>query len=400
MVSDCGYPQGEPFDDGPEVSLVDLGESNGALVQAVVYPRPDYEGRPWSQWGQGLVLPDGRFLSAIGDHVGADGNSYVYLFDPELGTLRMLGDLLSQVEHEPGEWGYGKVHAQMVSGPCGEVYLSSYWGSFRGLTFGDSYNGDYLFRLDPSTLTIAPLGVPVARHGVPSMAGSPEHGLLYGEAVDPTLKPERINEGPFFVFDVGTLDVVYEGPPAPHAGYRAILVDASGRAYYSLGDGEVAVYDPTSNEVTTHPHQLPGDWIRAVTPVLADGSVVGVTRTPETLFRMTPEGEFVDLGQARGYTTSLGLHPDEDRVFYVPEAHGRSFESGTPLVSVDIGSGEETVVAFLNDLAESELGLRLGGTYNVAVSPDGDKVYIGMNAGAVGADDTFGEVVLLVVHLP
>ena len=32
------------------------------------------------------------------------------------------------VEHEPGAWGYGKIHAQMVVGPCGEVYVATYWG--------------------------------------------------------------------------------------------------------------------------------------------------------------------------------------------------------------------------------------------------------------------------------
>ena len=35
-------------------------------------------GEPWSQWGQGVVLDDGRFISAVGDHRGRDGNAYVY----------------------------------------------------------------------------------------------------------------------------------------------------------------------------------------------------------------------------------------------------------------------------------------------------------------------------------
>jgi hypothetical protein len=35
----------------------------------------------------------------------------------------------------------------------------------------------------------------------------------------------------------------------------------------------------------------------------------------------------------------------------------------------------------------------------MAVSPDGGTIYIGANAGPLGADDGFGEVILLVVDL-
>jgi hypothetical protein len=63
---------------------------------------------------------------------------------------------------------------------------------------------------------------------------------------------------------------------------------------------------------------------------------------------------------------------------------------------VDAGTGAEEVVVELNPLAEQHLGLTLGGSYNVVVSPSGDTVYVGMNSGP----DGFGEIVLLVVHLP
>ena len=36
----------------------------------------------------------------------------------------------------------------------------------------------------------------------------------------------------------------------------------------------------------------------------------------------------------------------------------------------------------------------------IAVAPSGQTVYVGMNAGPLGSDGGFGEVVLLVVHLP
>ena len=154
-------------------------------MRAAVYPGPAETGNPWSQWGQGAVTADGRFLSAVGDHLGADGNSYVYEFDPATGRLTLVTDVLSLVDHQPGAWGYGKIHAQMVPGPCDQVYVSTYWGTRDDLVYGEGYDGDLLLRIDPTARTTGVLGVPVPGHGTPSMGGAPALGLLYGEATDP-----------------------------------------------------------------------------------------------------------------------------------------------------------------------------------------------------------------------
>ena len=395
----CHLPPGEPFGGGPSTEMIDLGEVNGMRVEGAIYPRPDYEGNPWTQWGQGIALADGRFLSAIGDHLGPDGNSYIYEYDPAAGTLATLGDLLSYVDHTPGSWGYGKVHGQMVNGPCGEVYLASYWGTNRDLVYDDSYRGDILFRIDPDRRTMDSLLVPVEEHGIPSLAAAPELGLVYGEAIDPVLESENLDAGPFFVYDATTDEVVFEGPPTPHTGFRNIMVDGDGRAYYSIGGGELNVYDPQTNQVQAHPHRMPGDWLRASTVVAPDGRVFAVTRDPDVFFVLQPSGEIEALGNPVEYTATMALHPDGDRFFFMPDAHGDAWQFGGALTSVDTTTGAQEVLAELNPLAEEGLGLILGGTFGMAVSPAGDTIYIGANAGPLGADDGFGEVVLLVVHL-
>ena len=397
---DCDLPAGEPFVGGPSADLIDLGLVNGVRVEGVRYPRPDYDGEPWTQWGQGIVLPDGRFLSAIGDQLGPDGNSFLYEYDPATGSVATLGDVLSYVNHEPGTWGYGKIHGQMVAGPCGAVYFSTYWGSYRGLEFAGEYRGDVLFRLDPYGRTLAALGVPVDLHGQASLASSPSHGLVFGESIDPIIKGEGIDQGPFFAYDVQREEVVFLGPESPHVGYRSILVDTRGRAFYSIGNGQLAVYDPDTGAVETHPSTMPGEWLRAVTVVASDGSVYGVTREPDAFFVLRPDGKMEDLGEASGYTTSLALSSDEEHFFYMPNAHGNAWELGGALTRVSTSNGQQEVVVELNRLVEDGLGLTLGGTYNVAVSPEGKTVYVGANASPVGDDSGFGEVVLLVVHLP
>jgi len=396
----CSRFPGEPLaTDGPSAAagLLQDGGDGRPRVEAVVYPHPDYEGHPWSQWGQGVVLPDGRFISAIGDHLGRDGNSYVYEFRPEGGILTLVADVLSYADHQPGAWGYGKIHGQMVLGPCGETYFSTYWGDRDELAFGGSYGGDLLFRLDPDVTSVANLGVPVEEHGIPSLTGWTEGGLLYGEAVDPLAEG---NSGPFFAYDVERGEVVFrDDDPAP-VGFRNVAVDAEGRAYYSVTGGRLARYDPETGETADDAHQVPGERLRASTLAGPDGTVYAVFEDPHEFFALEPSGSLRPLGTARGYTASLALHPDGDRFFYVPEAHGKSWEQGTPLVAVDTQTGEQTVIVELNPLAEDHLGLRLGGSYNVAVDPSGRTVYVGMNAGAAESEETFGEVALFVVHLP
>lgn len=399
-IEGCDIPTGEPFLDGDSTAMQVIGEQEGISVEAAAYPRPGYEGNPWTQWGQGLVLGDGRYLSAIGDHIGADGNSYLYEYDPSTGALTMIGDVLSYVDHEPGSWGYGKVHGQIVAGACGEAYFATYWGTRDGLVYDSSYAGDVLFRVDPAGRTITNLGAPIPEHGVPSLAGAPSLGLVYGEALRPDAEDD-VDGGPLFVYDTRAQSVIFTGPDGPHQGYRNILVDANGRAYYSTGNGGLAVYDPETNDVTSFDGQLPGAWLRAATEPTEDGRVFGVTDADEVFFVLHPDGEIETLGPARAYTTSMVAHPDGGSFYYVPDAHGGAWESGAPLIEVDGETGEETVLVELNPMAESNLGLRLGGTYSLGIDASGSRLYIGMNAGDLGEEEAgFGEVVLLIVHLP
>ncbi len=377
------------------VTLQEAGDGR-AGVAVVQYPRPDYAGKPWSHWGQGIALGDGRFISGIGDHHGADGNSFIYEYDSATGTLTQIADVLSLVDHTPGDWGFGKIHAAMVPGPCGEVYVSTYWGSRRGLEFTDGYQGDVLLRLDPSERTIADLGVIYPEHGVASLASWPEGGLLYGEAADPFGQ----KTGAFVVIDTATNEVIFADTDNSHGGYRSIAVDDQGRAYITWNDTGLARYDPATNELTELDATMPASMLRWATPPVADGTMYAVTRNPPVLFSLSPDGAIEAMGEARGYTTSLGLHPDGDRFFYIPAAHGGAWQQGTPLVAVDPATGAEEVVVELNPLIENELGLRTGGTYSVVVDPNGEQVYVVLNAGTPESGETFGEVVLAIVTLP
>lgn len=370
-------------------------------VDVVEYPLPDYDAKLWTQWGQGIVA-GGKFFSAVGDECGINGDSFVYEFDPATSTLRLLDDVFSVVPHEDGAFGYGKMHAQMVRGFDGAVYGTTYWGARDDLTFESGYGGDVLLRIDPATGAITNLGVPVPRHGVPTLAASPDGTLLFGEAPDPLAELEEGGKrGLFFVYDLRARKVLFQmDKPDGAPGYRSILVDARGRAWFSVGDGQVAIYDPATNTAETSGAAIPGEFLRAATGPAPDGTVYGVTEGEvPTFFKVDRDGKLETMGPARGYTASLALSPDGRTVYYVPDAHGSAYKEGTPVIALDTASGEERVVVKLNDLVEPKIGLRLGGTYDVVLSEDGRTLFVGLNAGPPDSKSTFGVPVLAAVKV-
>lgn len=380
--------------------------SNAPRVRVVRYPRPDHRGTPWSQWGQGLVLPDGRYLSAIGDENGIGGNSYLFVYDPATGRLTRIGDVISHTDHVKGEGGYGKIHAHLVRGRCGQVYFATYWGSRRDLKYTDSYRGDLLFRLDPVTLEYQPLGVPVEEHGIPSLAGSAKHGLVYGEATDPFPKQDRgHDQGAFFAYDTTKDKVVFRSDDPTHTLFRDIMVDAKGRAYVAKEGGYLLMYAPGRKALQALDVRLPqGGALRASTRPAPDGTIYGVTQgkvadRDHELFAFSPANRTVrDLGAARGYTASIAISKDGSTLYYVPGAHGDSAKQGTPVIAVDTETGSQHVVTNLDPLSKQTLGLSLAGSYDVALDAARDRLFVGLNAGETD-DDPWGEVVLAVVDL-
>jgi hypothetical protein len=389
--------------EGPANALQPIGEAGGVTVSAAVYPLPEGEGDPWSQWGQGVVLPDGRFVSALGDHLGQDGNSWFYEFDPATNTLTRTAEVAAALDHQPGDWGYGKVHAPMVLGPCDEVITSTYWGTRTDLEVGGSYQGDHLLRYDPATHGLSSLGVPVAGFGIPSLGISPDRRWIFGEAVDPAT-PTGADAGAFFVADATTGQVTFRDDSPDHTGFRTVLVTGNGEALYAARGGSLFGYTPGSDAPRRLDGVLPGAWMRSSSPRAPDGTAYGITVEPDALFRVAPDGTITEMGPVEGYTASLALSPDGTTLYYVPGAHGDAYEAGAPLIAVDTATGEHSTVVEMQDLVASALDLRFGGTYDVVVDPGGKRLYIGANAGPAHPtgeeDDTFGTIVLVVVDLP
>jgi hypothetical protein len=161
----------------------------------------------------------------------------------------------------------------MALGPCDEIFFTTYWGTRRGLSYRDGYEGDLLFHIDPYQRTLVAHGLVESERGIPALASSPEHGVLYALAVEPAS-----NRGTFLVMDIYSGEIIFSADASP--GYRAIAVDGSGNAYFSSDTGELSVYDPTTNSIV-NTLAVPGAFLRAHTTT-ADGSIVAVSQDPST----------------------------------------------------------------------------------------------------------------------
>jgi hypothetical protein len=374
----------------------------GITVDFVAHPLPPHRGKPWSHWGEGLVARSGRYYTAIGDSLGRDGNSYLYEYDPATRSLRTVGDVLAAYgKHREGDWGYGKVHGQISEGPCGHLYFHTYWGSHRKLEYGGSYTGDLLMRYDPAAQQLASLGVPMPQTGTPStqMWG----GLFYGEANHP--KSDSWPDGKiFWAYDVARAKVVFTSPDLiDHNSGRDIAVDRDGRAYYSGAGDDLLRYDPATNTeegIASFPH--PGK-LRASSEPAPDGKIFMTTNRGDDYYAYLFDpntAELAELGPLPDDAADLALSESGQVAYFTPGAHGDGREFGFPLMEIDRAGKIRTIVE-LGPLIEAAGGPYPAGTYSYSTDPRqrGD-VYILANAGAPGSDETFGQPMMIVVHLP
>ena len=123
-------------------------------------------------------------------------------------------------------------------------------------------------------------------------------------------------------------------------------------------------------------------------------------RDPTTFFTIGLDGSISILGDALGYTTSISIGAGGDEFFYLPGAHGNSAQFGATLRAVNSTNGTEREVLSLLDIVTDGLGATLGGTYNLVVDPEANRLYLGANVDPDGSGGGFGVVALLVIGLP
>ncbi|QDT17595.1 YncE family protein [Alienimonas californiensis] len=382
-------------------------------VDFLYYPGQNYEGKPWSNWGDGLAV-GGKYYSAIGDHLAigskgdgghGTGTAFVFEYDPETKSLRKLADTSKVLDLPKGHYTPGKIHGRIDLGRDGNLYYATHRGSKNATTDEYHYRGDWILRTNAQTGESEALAHgPVPKHAIPNSVLDPERLIFYGGTAAGLNSEDEGDR--FFAYDVAKEKLLCDVPDGP-ARYM-IFARSTGRVYFVPGkeDGALMRFDPA---VDQRPIKVEGTHIgvRAATRETDGGHVYTVSlgqRSDEaTVWSFnTRTEETRRIGTAsvgsEAYVAAMAVGAEGRYLYYVPGAHGGSFRDGTPVVQFDVQTGKKKVLAFLEPFYTNKYGLTLKGTYSTAVSEDGEKLYITWNVSRGSrAWDCCG---LTVVHIP
>jgi outer membrane protein assembly factor BamB len=378
-------------------------------VEFAVLPGQFSGARLWSSWGDALAASDGRFYAAIGDHDAPHGTAFVYCIDPKQKTVTRVIDCNQVVPVPADRYSPGKIHAPLVEADDGGIYMFGYRGSERQTGSETGYRGDWLLRYRPATGQTENLGMPVPFSSVPVLEYCQLTACLYGLSVPGQTMPEPRTQ--FFRYDLKTGRVTF-ACEVEAKGPRAIIVARDGRVYFGGGDassGEPCLkrYDPQNDRVTQLAIRVPGDgMLRAASRADAEGVVYGISKDGVVFAFDTNTETVTEIAKAfvagRLYTAVCCLDPTDTYLYYIPGAHGRSSETGTPVIQLNVKTGRPKVLAFLNETLRQQRNYNLGGTFGIALSADGSQLFASFNGAElpVGKQSEFGLCSALLLHIP
>lgn len=383
-------------------------------VDFLYFPGQDYEGKPWSNWGDSLAA-GGKYYASIGDHLAVGGKGdgtrgtgtgLVFEYDPDKKVFRQLVDVAKLLDLPKGHYVPGKIHGRLDLGGDGWLYFSTHRGSTTVTADKNHYEGDWVIRCDPKggKSEVVVRG-PVPKHCIPTSVLDPDRLIFYGGTAPGTdAKDAGVR---FFAYDVRNKKLLYSGPDGP-ARYM-IFAKSTGRVYYVPGKedmvGPLMRFDPEEGGA---PVQIGASLgLRAATQETPQGIVYTVSKGGKegdaVLYAFDTKTEKVEeLGPAAvgsaSYITSLDADPTGRYLYYVPGAHGGSERDGSAVVQFDIKTKRKKVIAFLHPYFKDKYGATLVGTFSSAVDPEGDKLYVTWNVSRGGR--AWDCNALTVIHLP
>ncbi len=374
-------------------------------VDFLYFDAQTYPGNPWSVWGDGLAAGS-MFYTSIGDHLAPVGNAYVYAYDSEAKSLRLLTEVRSILKRPDGWYTPGKIHSRLDLGRDGWLYFSTHRGSTRATVPENHFEGGWILRCHPETGEAGVVAAaPLPNQTLPTGHLDPERMIFYAGTADGDREVKRVK---FLAYDVEGRKIVYADDFGP---YRSlVLARSSGRVYFHRegGNGKVLSlyrFDPQKPGPPERTGAKVG--LRAVTHESSQGIVYTVDRDALWAFDTRSETARALGGLVPGretYIASIDLDPQTERyLYYVPGAHGGGYHDGAPLAQYDLQTGKVKVVAFLHPFYQEAVGFVPMGTYATAVSPEGDKVYItwhGNRGGEERGKLRFNTCALTVVHIP
>jgi sugar lactone lactonase YvrE len=342
--------------------------------------------RLWSSWGDIAVAGDGKVYCAIGDHgddAGGNARCFLYVWDPAKQTLEQIVDMNQVVPPKKGQPAWSKVHARIDEGIDGKIYFSCTLNdgnraSKPPFQWNEQLPGGQLYQYDPKTgKTVVFANLPPQRCTATSSLDRQRNIWWCNlEAGGQAL----------WGLDLQTKKPVFQGPEGSMHFNRNFALTKDGDIYFN-GEGGIWKYDSAAGKVAATKSSFTGSpGMRSSSPETKAGQIFGTTQTTGQLFRYTPAKDGLTmLGPVwlkNDYVTVCVLSPDERFLYYLPGAHGKAVQSGTPVVQYEIATGKRKVIAFLAKAFEQEHDYVPAGTYGVKLSADGGTLYVNFNGHA------------------
>ncbi len=373
-------------------------------VDVLVYPGQTYEGHPWSNWGDG-TFANGKFYSAIGDHLSPQGTGRMFEYDPAMKTIRQIVDLKTFYNRPEGTYSPAKIHSRLDMCPDGYIYFSTHRGSASTTIDKYHYQGDDILRVDPHTAKVEVVAqTPVAKHCIPTSVVDPERMIFFGSTAQG--KDAPLQNIQFIAYDLKKRKLIYQGDNGPP---RCIIwAKSTGKVYYvpgTQGVGELVRFDPAKpGPPTPIGVQLAARTTTFETPqgkiyCVASGQA---SAAPELYEFDVKSEQAKSLGLAAigdvTYIASLDADSTGRYVYYIPGAHGRADRNGTPVIQFDTKTKTKKVVAFLSEYFREKYGWWPDGTYCSVLSDDGGTLFVCFNTNR--NTKVWDHCTLFAIHIP
>ena len=373
-------------------------------VDALIYPGQTHEGNPWSNWGDG-TFANGRFYSAIGDHLSPQGTGRVFEYDPATKSIRQIVDLKSFYNRPEGTYSPAKIHSRLDMCPDGYLYFSTHRGSPGTTNDTYHYKGDDILRVDPKSGKIEVVAqTPVEKHCIPTSVVDPERMIFYGSTAQG--KDAPLQSIQFIAYDLKNRKMLYQGDNGPP---RCIIwARSTGKVYYvpgTHGVGELVRFDP-ANPGTPTPIGVELA-ARSATFETPQGKIYcvasGQGNAAPDLYEFDVKTEKAEsLGLAAigdvTYIASMDADPTGRYVYYIPGAHGHADRNGTPVIQFDTKTKTKKVIAFLSDYFRTKYGFWPDGTYCTVLSDDGSTLFVCFNTQR--GTKNWDHCALFAIHIP
>ena len=350
------------------------------VVDFFYYPGQTAGAKLWSAWGDNLVVGD-RCYSAIGDHDAPRGNAFLYEYDGGKKTLRQVVDVTRLLDLPAGHYTPGKIHSSLSLGRDGWIYFSTHRGSTKTTTAKNHFKGDWILRYHHAGNKAEVVAhAPLPNQSMPTGWLDQERMIFYSGTQDGANEKKPS----FLAYDVEKHKVLYSDGAGPAR--ALILAESTGRVYFHREE-KLVRFDPKKPGPPAELDVSIG--LRSATRETQKGIVYTADRDGIWAFDTKTE-KAEKLGPSavasQDYITSIHADMKNGRYLYhVPGAHGGAAGDGSPLVQFDVQTRTRKVICFLHPFCHEKFGYVPAGAYGLAVSPEGDRIYITWN-GTRGAN--------------